>query len=81
MHAAAGIRDLVRPRGLGDVDKGQIETYSRYLTGRAPGDPPPTLFEYLPDNALVFADESHVTIPPIGGLYRGDFRRKATPVS
>jgi excinuclease ABC subunit B len=55
-----------------------IENYSRYLTGRNPGDPPPTLFEYLPDNALVFADESHVTIPQIGGMFRGDFRRKAT---
>ncbi len=55
-----------------------IENYSRYLTGRAPGDPPPTLFEYVPDNALVFIDESHVTIPQIGGMYRGDFRRKAT---
>ncbi len=55
-----------------------IENYSRYLTGRAPGEPPPTLFEYLPDNALVFVDESHVTIPQIGGMYRGDFRRKAT---
>jgi excinuclease ABC subunit B len=55
-----------------------IENYSRYLTGRRPGEPPPTLFEYLPDNALVFADESHVTVPQIGGMYRGDFRRKAT---
>ncbi|MBH0238472.1 excinuclease ABC subunit UvrB [Methylobrevis albus] len=55
-----------------------IENYSRYLTGRAPGDPPPTLFEYLPDNALVFVDESHVTIPQIGAMYKGDFRRKAT---
>jgi len=55
-----------------------IENYSRYLTGRAPGEPPPTLFEYIPDNALVFTDESHVTIPQIGGMYRGDFRRKAT---
>jgi excinuclease ABC subunit B len=55
-----------------------IENYSRYLTGRQPGEPPPTLFEYLPDNALVFVDESHVTIPQIGGMYRGDFRRKAT---
>jgi len=55
-----------------------IENYSRYLTGRKPGEPPPTLFEYLPDNALVFADESHVSIPQIGGMYRGDFRRKAT---
>ncbi|MEQ1713761.1 MAG: excinuclease ABC subunit UvrB, partial [Hyphomicrobium sp.] len=55
-----------------------IENYSRYLTGRAPGEPPPTLFEYLPDNALVFADESHVTVPQIGGMFRGDFRRKAT---
>ncbi|MGO6684854.1 excinuclease ABC subunit UvrB [Hyphomicrobiales bacterium] len=55
-----------------------IENYSRYLTGRDPGDPPPTLFEYIPDNALVFIDESHVTVPQIGGMYRGDFRRKAT---
>ena len=55
-----------------------IENYSRYLTGRLPGEPPPTLFEYLPDDALVFTDESHVTIPQIGGMYRGDFRRKAT---
>ncbi|MDX2288387.1 MAG: excinuclease ABC subunit UvrB, partial [Hyphomicrobiaceae bacterium] len=55
-----------------------IENYSRYLTGRKPGEPPPTLFEYLPDNALVFADESHVTVPQIGGMFRGDFRRKAT---
>ncbi|KEG19256.1 UvrABC system protein B [Bartonella bacilliformis Ver097] len=55
-----------------------IENYSRYLTGRKPGAPPPTLFEYIPDNALVFIDESHVTIPQISGMYRGDFRRKAT---
>src|ERR1043166_6752645 len=55
-----------------------IENYSRYLTGRRPGEPPPTLFEYVPDNALVFVDESHVTIPQLGGMYRGDFRRKAT---
>ncbi len=55
-----------------------IENYSRYLTGRQPGEPPPTLFEYIPDNALVFIDESHVTIPQIGAMYRGDFRRKAT---
>jgi excinuclease ABC subunit B len=55
-----------------------IENYSRYLTGRRPGEPPPTLFEYLPDNALVFTDESHVTVPQIGGMYKGDFRRKAT---
>ena len=55
-----------------------IENYSRYLTGRKPAEPPPTLFEYVPDNALVFADESHVTIPQLGGMYRGDFRRKAT---
>ncbi len=55
-----------------------IENYSRYLTGRKPGEPPPTLFEYLPDNAIVFADESHVTIPQIGAMYRGDFRRKKT---
>ena len=55
-----------------------IENYSRYLTGRRPGEPPPTLFEYVPDNALVFMDESHVTVPQLGGMYRGDFRRKAT---
>ena len=55
-----------------------IENYSRYLTGRKPGEPPPTLFEYVPDNALVFIDESHVTMPQLGGMYRGDFRRKAT---
>lgn len=55
-----------------------IENYSRYLTGRQPGEPPPTLFEYIPDNALIFIDESHVTIPQIGAMYRGDFRRKAT---
>jgi excinuclease ABC subunit B len=55
-----------------------IENYSRYLTGRAPGEPPPTLFEYIPDNAIVFADESHVSVPQIGGMYKGDFRRKVT---
>jgi len=55
-----------------------IENYSRYLTGRRPGEPPPTLFEYVPDNALVFADESHVSIPQIGAMFKGDFRRKAT---
>ena len=55
-----------------------IENYSRYLTGRKPGEPPPTLFEYLPDNALVFVDESHVTIPQVGGMFRGDYRRKST---
>ena len=55
-----------------------IENYSRYLTGRNPGDPPPTLFEYLPSNALIFVDESHVTVPQLGGMYRGDFNRKST---
>src|SRR3984885_12933600 len=55
-----------------------IENYSRYLTGRRPGEPPPTLFEYVPDNALVFVDECHVTVPQLGGMFRGDFRRKAT---
>ncbi len=53
-----------------------IENYSRYLTGRRPGDPPPTLFEYLPENALLIVDESHVTVPQLGGMYRGDFNRK-----
>ena len=55
-----------------------IENYSRYLTGRKRGEPPPTLFEYLPDDALVFVDESHVTVPQIGGMFRGDYRRKST---
>jgi len=54
-----------------------IENYSRYLTGRNPGEPPPTLFEYLPENALLFVDESHVTVPQLGGMYRGDFNRKS----
>ncbi|HIM76995.1 MAG TPA: excinuclease ABC subunit UvrB [Rhodospirillales bacterium] len=55
-----------------------IENYSRYLTGRRPGDPPPTLFEYLPENALMIVDECHVTVPQLGGMYRGDFNRKST---
>jgi excinuclease ABC subunit B len=55
-----------------------VENYSRYLTGRTPGQPPPTLFEFIPDNAIVFADESHVSIPQIGGMYKGDYRRKFT---
>jgi excinuclease ABC subunit B len=55
-----------------------IENYSRFLTGRSPGEPPPTLFEYIPDNAIVFADESHVSVPQIGGMYKGDYRRKFT---
>ncbi|MBW6398478.1 excinuclease ABC subunit UvrB [Roseomonas sp. HJA6] len=54
-----------------------IENYSRYLTGRRPGDPPPTLFEYLPENAVLIVDESHVTVPQIGGMYRGDYARKS----
>ena len=54
-----------------------IENYSRYRTGRNPGDPPPTLFEYLPENALLIVDESHVTVPQLGGMYRGDFNRKS----
>jgi len=57
-----------------------IENYSRYLSGREPGEPPPTLFEYLPDNALLMIDESHVTIPQIGGMYKGDRSRKETLV-
>ncbi|MBT6095798.1 MAG: excinuclease ABC subunit UvrB [Rhodospirillaceae bacterium] len=57
---------------------GGIENYSRYLTGRAPGEPPPTLFEYLPENAMLMVDESHVTVPQIGGMYRGDYNRKTT---
>ena len=55
-----------------------IENYSRHLTGRNAGEPPPTLFEYLPEDALLFVDESHVTVPQIGGMYRGDFNRKST---
>ena len=55
-----------------------IENYSRYLSGRKPGEPPPTLFEYLPENSILFIDESHVTIPQIGGMYRGDLSRKTT---
>ena len=55
-----------------------IENYSRYLTGRAAGEPPPTLFEYLPKNALLFVDESHVMVPQLGGMYRGDLVRKTT---
>ncbi|MGH6933030.1 MAG: excinuclease ABC subunit UvrB [Dongiaceae bacterium] len=55
-----------------------IENYSRYLTGRKPGEPPPTLFEYLPDGALLIVDESHVTVPQLGGMYKGDYARKST---
>ena len=55
-----------------------IENYSRYLTGRNPGEPPPTLFEYLPKNAILFIDESHISVPQIGAMYRGDFNRKST---
>ena len=55
-----------------------IENYSRFLTGREAGEPPPTLFEYLPEGALVFVDESHVTVPQLGGMFRGDFNRKST---
>jgi excinuclease ABC subunit B len=55
-----------------------IENYSRFLTGRLPGEPPPTLFEYIPENALLFVDESHQTVPQIGAMARGDHRRKIT---
>ncbi|MBR2922875.1 MAG: excinuclease ABC subunit UvrB [Alphaproteobacteria bacterium] len=55
-----------------------IENYSRYLTGRPAGAPPPTLFEYLPQDTILFIDESHVSVPQIGGMYRGDFNRKST---
>jgi len=55
-----------------------IENYSRYLTGRHPGEPPPTLFEYLPEDAILFTDESHVTVPQIGGMFKGDYARKST---
>src|SRR6185369_17239393 len=55
-----------------------IENYSRYLTGRNPGEPPPTLFEYLPEDALLIVDESHVTVPQVGGMFKGDFARNST---
>ena len=55
-----------------------IENYSRYLTGRAPGEPPPTLFEYIPENAILFVDESHVAVPQVGGMFKGDYQRKST---
>ncbi|MEQ8398193.1 excinuclease ABC subunit UvrB [Thalassobaculum sp.] len=55
-----------------------IENYSRYLSGRNPGEPPPTLFEYLPEDALLIVDESHVTVPQIGGMFKGDYARKYT---
>jgi len=57
-----------------------IENYSRYLSGRAPGEPPPTLFDYLPDNALMVIDESHVSVPQLGAMYKGDRSRKETLV-
>jgi excinuclease ABC subunit B len=87
LHAAGRLLEAQRleQRTLFDMEMMEatgscagIENYSRYLTGRRPGEPPPTLFEYLPDNALVFVDESHVTVPQIGGMFRGDYRRKAT---
>ena len=55
-----------------------IENYSRYLSGRGAGEPPPTLFEYLPKDALLFLDESHVTVPQLGAMYKGDRARKST---
>ncbi len=55
-----------------------IENYSRFLTGRNPGEPPPTLFEYFPDNTLIFVDESHVTVPQLNGMYKGDYTRNKT---
>tara|TARA_B110000438_G_scaffold134725_1_gene130347 strand:- start:9211 stop:11367 length:2157 start_codon:yes stop_codon:yes gene_type:complete len=55
-----------------------IENYSRFLSGRKPGEPPPTLFEYFPDNTLIFVDESHVTVPQLNGMYKGDRSRKST---
>ncbi|TAM45003.1 MAG: excinuclease ABC subunit UvrB [Gammaproteobacteria bacterium] len=70
--------DLEMLRELGYCNG--IENYSRYLTGRKPGEPPPTLIDYLPDNALLVIDESHVTVPQLGGMYRGDRSRKETLV-
>ena len=58
-----------------------IENYSRYLSGREAGEAPPTLFDYLPPDALIFIDESHVTVPQLGAMYKGDRSRKETPVS
>ncbi|MDH3662820.1 MAG: excinuclease ABC subunit UvrB [Alphaproteobacteria bacterium] len=55
-----------------------IENYSRFLTGRLPGEPPPTLFEYVPENALLIVDECHISVPQLGGMYKGDFQRKST---
>ena len=55
-----------------------IENYSRYLSGREAGEPPPTLFEYLPENAMLIVDESHVTVPQLGGMFKGDYARKST---
>lgn len=57
-----------------------VENYSRYLSGRAPGEPPPTFFDYLPPDSLLFIDESHVSVPQVGGMYRGDRSRKETLV-
>lgn len=70
--------DLEMIRELGYCNG--IENYSRYLSGREAGEPPPTLFEYLPDDAMLFIDESHVSVPQIGGMYRGDRSRKETLV-
>jgi excinuclease ABC subunit B len=70
--------DLEMMRELGFCSG--IENYSRYLSGRAPGEPPPTLIDYLPKDALLVVDESHVTIPQLGGMYRGDRSRKETLV-
>ena len=58
-----------------------IENYSRHLSGREPGEPPPTLIDYLPSRALMFVDESHVTIPQVGGMYKGDRARKENLVN
>ena len=55
-----------------------IENYSRYLSGRQPGEPPPTLYEYIPEDSLLFIDESHITCSQISGMYKGDFSRKST---
>ena len=70
--------DTEMMRGLGYCNG--IENYSRYLSGRPPGEPPPTLFDYLPDDALLIIDESHVSVPQIGGMYKGDRSRKETLV-
>ena len=79
MHYILPTRDLIANDIEMMVELGYcsgIENYSRYLSGRAPGEPPPTLIEYLPKNSLLIIDESHVTVPQLGAMYKGDRARK-----